>query len=295
MRKIKEAFLAVRIELMLSKDDILELYLNKIYLGYRAYGVGAAAQVYFGKNVNQLSLSEMATIAGLPKAPSTFNPLYSNRRAVARRNVVLTRMLEEHYITQAQYDQARAEHLVARYHAPEISFSAPYLSEMVRQEMITRYGDSAYTDGYKVYTTITKRLQLAAQQAVRNNLLAYDMRHGYRGPSKVLWRVGATAWDQNQIVDTLKKPAPLRLAGASGDHRRQRSGSYSNVGRRQQYCFAAGHHALGSPLQVRYPTRANAKTRHRCGAGRPAGVGAQGQPCLVAVAGTGCQLGAGVD
>ncbi|WP_367671435.1 peptidoglycan glycosyltransferase/peptidoglycan DD-transpeptidase MrcA [Serratia symbiotica] len=204
MRKIKEAFLAVRIELMLSKDDILELYLNKIYLGYRAYGVGAAAQVYFGKNVNQLSLSEMATIAGLPKAPSTFNPLYSNRRAVARRNVVLTRMLEEHYITQAQYDQARAEHLVANYHAPEISFSAPYLSEMVRQEMITRYGDSAYTDGYKVYTTITKRLQLAAQQAVRNNVLAYDMRHGYRGPSKVLWRVGATAWDQNQIVDTLK-------------------------------------------------------------------------------------------
>ncbi len=96
MRKIKEAFLAVRIELMLSKDDILELYLNKIYLGYRAYGVGASAQVYFGKNVNQLSLSKMATIAGLPKAP-TFNPLYSNRRAVAIRNVVLTRMLEEHY------------------------------------------------------------------------------------------------------------------------------------------------------------------------------------------------------
>ena len=129
MRKIKEAFLAVRIEQMLTKDEILELYLNKIHLGYRAYGVGAAAQVYFGKDVSQLTLSEMATIAGLPKAPSTFNPLYSHDRAVARRNVVLSRMLDEHYITQAQYDQARAEDLVANYHAPEISFSAPYLRD----------------------------------------------------------------------------------------------------------------------------------------------------------------------
>ncbi|MDU3889036.1 MAG: transglycosylase domain-containing protein, partial [Serratia liquefaciens] len=204
MRKIKEAFLAIRIEQMLSKDEILELYLNKIYLGYRAYGVGAAAQVYFGKDVSQLTLSEMATIAGLPKAPSTFNPLYSHDRAVARRNVVLSRMMDEHYITQAQYDQARSEELVANYHAPEISFSAPYLSEMVRQEMIKRYGDNAYTDGYKVYTTITKKLQLAAQESVRNNVLAYDMRHGYRGPSNVLWKVGEAAWDQKQIVDSLK-------------------------------------------------------------------------------------------
>lgn len=204
MRKIKEAFLAVRIEQMLTKDEILELYLNKIYLGYRAYGVGAAAQVYFGKDVGQLTLSEMATIAGLPKAPSTFNPLYSHDRAVARRNVVLSRMLDEHYITQAQYDQARSEDLVANYHAPEINFSAPYLSEMVRQEMIQRYGENAYTDGYKVYTTVTKKLQLAAQESVRNNVLAYDMRHGYRGPSNVLWKVGEAAWDQKQIVDSLK-------------------------------------------------------------------------------------------
>ncbi|VDR24171.1 Penicillin-binding protein 1A [Raoultella terrigena] len=107
MRKIKEAFLAIRIEQLLSKDEILELYVNKIYLGYRAYGVGAAAQVYFGKSVEQLSLSEMAVIAGLPKAPSTFNPLYSLDRATARRNVVLARMLSEGYITQPQYDQAR--------------------------------------------------------------------------------------------------------------------------------------------------------------------------------------------
>ena len=204
MRKIKEVFLAIRIEQLLSKDEILELYLNKIYLGYRAYGVGAAAQVYFGKTVDQLSLSEMATIAGLPKAPSTFNPLYSLDRATARRNVVLARMLSESYITQAQYDEARGEEIDANYHAPEIAFSAPYLSEMVRQEMVSRYGENAYNDGYKVYTTITRRVQQAAQQAVRDNVLDYDMRHGYRGPTNVLWKVGESAWDQKKIIDSLK-------------------------------------------------------------------------------------------
>ncbi|MGK3112569.1 peptidoglycan glycosyltransferase/peptidoglycan DD-transpeptidase MrcA [Candidatus Pantoea formicae] len=204
MRKIKEAFLAIRIEQLLTKDEILELYLNKIYLGYRAYGVGAAAQVYFGKPVDQLSLSEMAMIAGLPKAPSTFNPLYSHARALARRNVVLARMLDQNYITQQQYDEARNTPLVAAYHGPEIAFSAPYLSEMVRQEMVKRYGDGAYEDGYKVYTTVTRRLQEAAQQAVRNNVMAYDMRHGYRGPTNVLWKVGEASWDKSRIQNALK-------------------------------------------------------------------------------------------
>ena len=204
MRKIKEAFLAIRIEQLLTKDEILELYLNKIYLGYRAYGVGAAAQVYFGKPVDQLSLSEMAMIAGLPKAPSTFNPLYSHARALARRNVVLARMLDQNYITQQQYDEARNTPLVATYHGPEIAFSAPYLSEMVRQEMVKRYGDGAYEDGYKVYTTVTRRLQEAAQQAVRNNVMAYDMRHGYRGPTNVLWKVGEASWDKSRIQNALK-------------------------------------------------------------------------------------------
>lgn len=204
MRKIKEAFLAIRIEQLLSKDEILELYLNKIYLGYRAYGVGAAAQVYFGKPIDQLSLSEMAMIAGLPKAPSTFNPLYSHTRALARRNVVLARMLDQNYITQQQYNEARNTPLTASYHGPEIAFSAPYLSEMVRQEMVKRYGDKAYEDGYKVYTTVTRHLQEAAQQAVRNNVMAYDMRHGYRGPTNVLWKVGETSWDQTRIQNALK-------------------------------------------------------------------------------------------
>jgi len=204
MRKIKEAFLAIRIEQLLSKDEILELYLNKIYLGYRAYGVGAAAQVYFGKPIDQLSLSEMAMIAGLPKAPSTFNPLYSHTRALARRNVVLARMLDQNYITQQQYNEARNSPLTASYHGPEIAFSAPYLSEMVRQEMVKRYGDKAYEDGYKVYTTVTRHLQEAAQQAVRNNVMAYDMRHGYRGPTNVLWKVGEASWDQTRIQNALK-------------------------------------------------------------------------------------------
>lgn len=204
MRKIKEAFLAIRIEQLLSKDEILELYLNKIYLGYRAYGVGAAAQVYFGKTIDHLTLSEMAMIAGLPKAPSTFNPLYSHDRALSRRNVVLSRMLDQNYITQQQYIEARSEPLEASYHGPQIAFSAPYLTEMVRQEMLKRYGENAYNDGFKVYTTVTRKLQLAAQEAVRNNVLDYDMRHGYRGPSNVLWKVGEAAWDRTRMLKTLK-------------------------------------------------------------------------------------------
>ncbi len=204
IRKIKEAFLAIRIEQLLTKDEIIELYLNKIYLGYRAYGVGAAAQVYFGKDVGQLNLAEMAVIAGLPKAPSTFNPLFSHDRALARRNFVLSRMLDENYITRDQFEQARNTPLVANYHVPQMSFSAPYVAEMVRQDMLKRYGDNAYTDGYKVYTTITKKLQLAAQDSVRNNVIDYDMRHGYRGPSNVLWKIGAAPWDQKRIISSLK-------------------------------------------------------------------------------------------
>ena len=205
MRKIKEVFLAIRIEQLLTKDEILSLYLNKIYLGYRAYGVGAAAQVYFGKTVNELTLNEIAMIAGLPKAPSTFNPLYSLDRATARRNVVLSRMLSEGYITNVQYDEARSQPIEARYHTPEIAFSAPYLAELVRQDMVTRYGENAYEDGYKVYTTVSRNIQLGAEQALRNNVIAYDMRHGYRGPSQVLWKAGENAWDTPQILSTLKK------------------------------------------------------------------------------------------
>ncbi|HFF1654608.1 peptidoglycan glycosyltransferase/peptidoglycan DD-transpeptidase MrcA [Providencia sp. PROV259] len=205
MRKAKEAFLAIRIEQLFSKDEIMELYLNKIYLGNRAYGVGAAAYVYFGKTVDELTLSEMAMIAGLPKAPSTFNPLYSYDRAVNRRNVVLSRMLEEKYITRDQYEQARNEKIVASYHAPKIDFSAPYLAEMARQTLYDKYGEDAYTDGYKVYTTVIRKDQEAATDAVRNNLIDYDTRHGYRGPAEVLWKPTEMAWAAEKIIEKLKK------------------------------------------------------------------------------------------
>ncbi|WP_034917596.1 MULTISPECIES: peptidoglycan glycosyltransferase/peptidoglycan DD-transpeptidase MrcA [Erwinia] len=238
IRKIKEAFLAIRIEQMMSKDEILELYLNKIYLGYRAYGVGAAAQVYFGKDVGQLSLSEIAMIAGLPKAPSTFNPLYSQERATQRRNVVLSRMLDQRYITQAEYDEARSTPLVANYHVPVIAFSAPYLTEMVRQEMVKRYGDNAYNDGFKVTTTITRKLQLAAQKSVQDNVINYDMRHGYRGPTSTLWKVGQQALAQKDILKTLKSlpvygplyPAVVTEANRSEATALMRDGSSVTLG-----------------------------------------------------------------
>ena len=214
LRKIKEFFLAIRIERLLSKNEILELYLNKIYFGHRAYGIGAAAQVYFDKEVSQLTLGEQAMIAGLPKAPSRFNPLYSYDRAVARRDLVLSRMLDREFISREQYEQACDEILVAAYHDPKIAFSAPYLTEMVRQEMILRYGENAYTDGYKVHTTITKKLQLAAVKSVHDNLLAYDMRHGYRGPSHTYWGAGEKPKDLAQIAHLLKKLPAYGLPGA---------------------------------------------------------------------------------
>lgn len=204
-RKITEVFLAVRIERLLTKNEILELYLNKIYFGQRAYGVGAATQVYFGKTPSELTLGEMAMIAGLPKAPSTFNPVYSQKRATERRNLVLSRMLTHGYISHQEYEQARQQPVFARYHGPQVVFSAPYLTEMVRQEMLKRYGENAYTDGYKVYTTITAKLQQAADNAVRNNILDYDMRHGYRGASHALWQPTQTPWTKEKIIDALKK------------------------------------------------------------------------------------------
>ncbi|MGP1518810.1 MAG: penicillin-binding protein 1A [Haemophilus parainfluenzae] len=205
IRKAREAVLAVEIENALSKQEILELYLNKIFLGYRSYGVAAAAQTYFGKNLDELTLSEMAVIAGLPKAPSTMNPLYSPKRAEERRNVVLGRMLDENKITKAEYDAAIKESIVASYHGAKFEFRADYVTEMVRQEMVKRFGEEdAYTKGYKVFTTVLSKDQAEAQKAVRNNLIDYDMRHGWRGGSP-LWKKGEAVWDNERIVAFLKK------------------------------------------------------------------------------------------
>ncbi|WP_301003628.1 PBP1A family penicillin-binding protein [Arsukibacterium sp.] len=189
MRKIKEVFLAFRIEQLLSKDEILELYLNKIELGHRSFGVGAAAQVYFGKTVDELTLDEIAIIAGLPKAPSTLNPIRSAANAKNRRDVVLTRMRAIDVINEQDYRAALAAPITSKLHGVQITASAPYIAEMVRQQMVERFGEeAAYSEGYRVYTTINSQHQHAAKQALQQNLYNYDERHGYRGAVAKLWQ-----------------------------------------------------------------------------------------------------------
>ncbi len=183
IRKIKEIFLAFHIEELLTKDEILELYLNRIELGQRAFGVGAAAQVYFGKNIQDLTLSEIAIIAGLPQAPSVLNPVRSPSRARARRNIVLGRMLTVGYITQQQHDEAIQAPIVSKLHGAQITASAPYLAEMVRQEVVDTYGeDEAYSKGFQVFTTVSSAQQAKAVAALQQNLHNYDERNGFRGP-----------------------------------------------------------------------------------------------------------------
>ena len=182
LRKLNEIMLALKIEDELTKEDILALYLNKIYLGNRAYGVGAAAQIYYGKPVDDLSVAQMAMIAGLPKAPSRYNPIINPARALLRRNYVLGRMHELGFIDKVTYDMAHAVVDDARLHGVSQEVTAPYIAEMVRAEMVSRYGEESYSAGYKVYTSVDSRLQEAANRAQRNALLAYDHRHGYRGP-----------------------------------------------------------------------------------------------------------------
>lgn len=206
MRKIKEIFIAVHIEQLLTKQEILELYLNKIYLGYRSYGVGAAAHVYFGKEVNELTLGEVAIIAGLPKAPSTMNPIYSVDRATTRRNVVLARMLDEGYITKQEFEDAKAEVVISKYHGAEIKLQAPYVAEIARAWMVNKYGEeAAYTSGMNIYTTVDSKMQAAANKASIDNLLAYDERHGFRGAVKTVWEPKATPLDEDAMAKHLKK------------------------------------------------------------------------------------------
>lgn len=182
LRKFNEILLAIKIDRELSKEKILELYLNKIYLGNRAYGVGAAASIYYGKPLKELNLAQLAMIAGLPQAPSTQNPVANPLAAKKRRDHVLERLLEEKYITQEQYKEAVAEPVTREFYGADIQVSAPYVAEMIRQSLYEHFGPEAYTKGYKVYTTIKGPLQKAANQVIENNLLSYDRRHGYRGP-----------------------------------------------------------------------------------------------------------------
>ena len=181
-RKLNEILLALQIERNLSKREIFELYVNKIYLGNRAYGIEAAAHVYYGKPIAELPLAELAMIAGLPKAPSAYNPVANPERARIRRDWILQRMLYLGSIDQATYDEAIASVDAARNHGANPEMEAPYVAEMARQEMIQRFGKAAYTDGYYVYTTVDSKMQTQANQALRDGLIIYDQRHGYRGP-----------------------------------------------------------------------------------------------------------------
>lgn len=181
-RKLREILLALKIDHKLSKQKILELYLNKIFLGNRAYGVAAAAEIYYGKKLNELSLDQYAMLAGLPQAPSALNPLANPELAKKRRDHVLARMYELHYINEKEYRAAIEAPIVAHYHNLQIQVKAPYAAELVRQQLEQMYGDDVYTDGLNVYTTIDSHLQDEANIALRDNLIAYDQRHGYRGP-----------------------------------------------------------------------------------------------------------------
>lgn len=181
-RKIIEIFTAIRLERSMSKDEILELYLNKIFLGQRAYGVAAAAEVYYGKTLDQLNVSECAMLAALPKAPSDLNPIHNPKAAVERRNYVLQRMFEENYLTAAQLKSALAEPDFATLHNPPVELDAPYIAEMARLEVEKILGvEKAQTGGYRVITTVEAMLQNAASAAVSNALENYDRRHGWRG------------------------------------------------------------------------------------------------------------------
>lgn len=181
-RKVSEALLAVKIEHSLSKDRILELYINQIYLGQRAYGFAAAAQVYYGKPLNKLNAAEFAMLAGLPKAPSRYNPFANLKRATERQRYVLHRMRELNFLNEKEYQASLKQELRFKASRQSRDLAADYVAEIVRQDLYDRYQDAIYSSGMKVYTTILKKNQQAANEAVFKGVLDYDMRHNYRGP-----------------------------------------------------------------------------------------------------------------
>ncbi len=181
-RKLREAFLAYKIEKEFSKQQILALFLNKMFFGQRAYGVAAAAQVYFNKDLEDLNVAEAATLAGVLPAPSRYNPVRSPENATNRRSYVLGRMRELEFISAEQYETAMAYPMESQLHGTAVELNAPYVAEMVRREMLARYGEATYTAGYQVATTLDSGLQRAANYALRNGLLEFTRRRGYRGP-----------------------------------------------------------------------------------------------------------------
>ena len=199
-RKIYEMLLAYRIERALTKDQILEVYMNQIYLGQRAYGFASAARVYFGKDLKDITLAEAAMLAGLPKAPSAYNPVVNPKRAKVRQEYILQRMLELNFITREQYDEAVAQPLVVKGAGREFSVHAEYVAEMVRQMMYAQYHEETYTRGFNVVTTIDSADQQLAYTALRKGIMDYERRHGYRGPEGFI-QLPAGADDREQAID----------------------------------------------------------------------------------------------
>lgn len=213
LRKINEILLALKIEQELSKNEILELYLNKIYFGKRAYGIAAAAEVYYGSLVDELTLAQMAMLAGLPQAPSAINPIHSVEAALKRRNMVLDKMLAYGFITESQYNIAINTSVATTYHGHPIEVEAPYVAEMARQQIMDLVGDEAYSSGYEVITTIDGNYQKFANQALAKAILAYDKRHGFR---KLATIEGATSPSPNkeQLLAWMKSLAQFSQVGA---------------------------------------------------------------------------------
>ncbi|MBE0631872.1 MAG: transglycosylase domain-containing protein, partial [Burkholderia vietnamiensis] len=199
-RKIYEMLLAYRIERALTKDQILEVYMNQIYLGQRAYGFASAARVYFGKDLKDITLAEAAMLAGLPKAPSAYNPVVNPKRAKVRQEYILQRMLELNFITREQYDEAVAQPLVVKGAGREFSVHAEYVAEMVRQMMYAQYREETYTRGFNVVTTIDSADQQVAYTALRKGIMDYERRHGYRGPEGFI-ELPSGADDREQAID----------------------------------------------------------------------------------------------
>ncbi|MEF8834227.1 MAG: penicillin-binding protein 1A [Halofilum sp. (in: g-proteobacteria)] len=211
LRKINEIFLALKIEREIPKDEVLELYLNKIYFGKRAYGVAAAAQVYYGKDVDELTVAEIAMIAGLPKAPSTFNPIANPERAQQRRDYVLGRMRANDMLDEEAYEKALRTSVTATTHNAPLAVDAPYVGEMARLEAVQRFGEDVYTGGYRVYTSIDAARQRAARDAVHTALVDYESRHGYSGP------IGSLEADRLPEPEELQERLDAAARGAVGD------------------------------------------------------------------------------
>ncbi len=204
-RKFNEMLLAFKIESNLSKQQIIELYINQIYLGQRAYGFAAAAQIYYGRPLAELSIAQQAMLAGLPKAPSRFNPIANPSRAKLRQQYVLRRMRELGMITPEQLANADKEPMATRQAANEFQVHADYFAEMVRAQMFERYGEDTYTHGFKVYTTLLSEHQRAAYEALRKGVLEYDRRHGYRGPEAYVELAGELT---NEKLEDALQDAP---------------------------------------------------------------------------------------